>query len=211
MAIQAAFVKIILLQFFLRFDMHAIFEFIPLVIFFVFFKFVDIYWATGALIVTSALQILYFIVRKQAVPKKYWIFFGIIAVFGSLTIFFHDDTFIKWKVTIINLFFAVALIISNHVFKNNLIKQFLGEALTLPDNIWVKLNLSWAIFFALCGVLNLYIAFNFSQEIWVNFKVFGLTGLTFVFAIGSVMSLYKYLPQDTESEESVIESSNKSE
>jgi len=181
--------------------MPAIFEFIPLIIFFVFYKFVDIYWATGSLIITSALQILYFYFKKEKIPTKYWVFFGIIAVFGSLTIFFHDDAFIKWKVTVINGFFAIALLISQYVFKKNLIKQFLSEALTLPENIWSKLNLAWAGFFALCGALNLYIAFNFEQDTWVNFKVFGLTGLTFVFAIGSIMALYKYLPQDNDKPE----------
>lgn len=178
--------------------MHALLEYIPLIIFFVVYKFVDIYWATGALIATSALQILFFIVRKQPVPKRNWVFFALIAVFGSLTIFFHDDTFLKWKVTIINGIFAAALLISDFVFKKNLIKEFLQEALTLPEPIWRKLNLAWVAFFLICGGLNIYIAFNFDQETWVNFKVFGLTALTFVFAIGSIFSLYKYLPQDDE-------------
>ena len=176
--------------------MHAIFEYIPLVIFFVFYKVFDIYWATASLIATSALQILYYLVKRQAVPTRNWIFFGLIAVFGGLTIFLHDDAFLKWKVTLINEFFALALLISQYIFKKNLIKQFLGEALTLPEPIWNKLNLAWAMFFALCGLLNIYVAFNFEQDVWVNFKVFGLTGLTFVFAIGSILSLYKYLPQE---------------
>jgi intracellular septation protein len=176
--------------------MHAVFEYIPLVIFYVVWKIADLYWATGSLIVTSALQILYFVIRKKPIPTKNWVFFGLIAVFGGLTIFMHDDIFLKWKVTIINEFFAIALLVSHYIFKKNIIKQFLGESLTLPEKIWSKLNFSWALFFALCGFLNLYIAFNFDQEVWVNFKVFGLTGLTFVFAIGSVFSLYKYMPQD---------------
>jgi len=176
--------------------MHAIFEYLPLVIFFIFYKFGDLYWATGSLIVTSALQILYYIVKKQPIPKRNWIFFGLIAVFGGLTIFFHDDTFIKWKVTIINSLFAVALIISNRFFNKNLIKDLMGEALPLPENIWNKLNLAWALFFLGCAILNIYIAYNFSLETWVNFKVFGLMGLTFVFAISSIIVLYKYLPQD---------------
>ena len=182
--------------------MHAIFEYLPLIIFFIFFKFGDLYWATGSLIVTSALQILYFVIKKQPIPKRNWIFFGLIAVFGGLTIFFHDDAFIKWKVTIINSFFGIALIVSNKFFNKNLIKEMLGEGLTLPDNIWDKLNLSWAAFFFFCGALNIYIAYNFDLETWVNFKVFGLMGLTFVFAIGSIFSLYKYLPQEEDQESS---------
>ena len=127
---------------------------------------------------------------------------GLIAGFGGLTIFLQDDTFLKWKVTIVNLFFAVGLLVSQYVFKKNLIKQLMGEALELPDNIWNKLNLSWVGFFTFCGLLNVYIAFNFSQEVWVNFKVFGLMGMTFVFAIGSIMTLYKYFPQEDEDQTS---------
>jgi len=182
--------------------MHAIFEYLPLIIFFIFYKFGDIYWATGSLIVTSALQILYYLIRRQPVPKRNWIFFGLIAVFGGLTIFFHDDAFLKWKVTIINSIFGITLLISEKFFNKNWIKEMLGEGLTLPDNIWKKLNFAWAIFFLSCGALNIYIAYNFSLETWVNFKVFGLMGLTFTFAIVSIFSLYRYLPKDDETEHS---------
>lgn len=186
--------------------MHAIFEYLPLIIFFVFYKFGDLYWATGSLIVTSALQILYFVMKKQPIPKRNWVFFALIAVFGGLTIFFHDDAFIKWKVTIINALFAIALVVSNSFFNKNLIKELMGESLPLPDKVWGKLNLSWAIFFLVCAILNIYIAYNFSLETWVNFKVFGLMGLTFVFAISTVFALYKYLPQEDDETKSNEES-----
>jgi len=176
--------------------MQAIFEFLPLVIFYVVWKFADIYWATGSLIIISALQVLFYIVRGKKVPTKTWIFFGLITVFGGLTIFMHDDTFLKWKVSVINGVFATALVVSQYVFNKNIIKQFLGEALDLPESIWNKLNLSWAAFFAFCSVLNWYIAFNFEQEVWVNFKVFGLTGLMIIFSIASILVLYKYLPKE---------------
>ena len=176
--------------------MQALFEYIPLILFFIVYKFYDIYAATGVLIVGALLHIFYFIFTKQKVPTKNWIIFGLIAGFGGLTIFLQDDTFLKWKVTIINGLFAVALLVSNYVFKKNLIKQLMAEALELPENIWAKLNLSWSAFFAFCGALNAYIAFNFSQEIWVNFKVFGLMGLTFTFTIGTIIAVHKYLPQD---------------
>jgi len=187
--------------------MHAVFEYIPLIIFFVVNKFADIYWATGSLIATSALQILYYVIKKEKVPTRNWIFFGLIAVFGGLTIFLHNDLFIKWKVTIINEIFAIALLVSYYGFKKNLIKQFLSESLTLPEPVWIKLNLAWAGLFALLGALNLYVAFNYDLETWVNFKVFGLTGLTLAFAVGSIFSLYKYLPQDTDEVVEVLEDS----
>ncbi|GHE90432.1 septation protein A [Thalassotalea profundi] len=191
--------------------MHAIFEYLPLVIFFIFYKFADIYWATGSLIVTSALQIGYYLYKKQAIPKRNLVFFALILVFGGLTIFFHDDAFLKWKVTIINALFAAVLIISQVFFKKNLIKEMMSEGLTLPDNIWARLNNAWALFFLVCAVLNIYIAYNFSLETWVNFKVFGLMGLTFVFAIGSIMAIYQYLPKEEENNESITKADNKSE
>lgn len=107
--------------------------------------------------------------------------------------------------TIIQGIFAIALLVSQKLFNKNIMKEFLGEALTLPENIWNRLNLAWALFFALCGFLNWYIAFNFSLETWVNFKVFGLTAMTFIFAIGSVLSLYKYMPEEQEDSEQKTE------
>ena len=187
--------------------MHAVFEYIPLILFFVVSKFADIYWATASLIATSALQILYYVIKKEKVPTRNWIFFGLIVVFGGLTIFLQNDLFLKWKVTIINGIFSIALIVSYYGFKKNIIKQFLSESLTLPDPIWVKLNLSWAALFALLGALNLYVAFNYDLDTWVNFKVFGLTGITLVFAIGSIFSLYKYLPQEDDEVVEVLEDS----
>ena len=194
--------------------MHALFEYLPLVVFFIVYQVMDIYWATGSLIILAAAQIIYYLIKKEPIPKRTLIFFVLIAVFGGLTIFLHDDTFLKWKVTIINLFFAIALIISDKVFKKNIMKDFLDEALILPENIWAKLNLAWALFFAFCAFLNLYVAFNFDQDTWVNFKVFGLTGLMFVFSIGSVLSLYKYLQDDEDesddkSNQSVEDENNK--
>ncbi|WNC74103.1 septation protein A [Thalassotalea psychrophila] len=176
--------------------MVAFFEYIPLIVFFVFYKMFDVFIATGALIVTSALHLVVMKATGKPILNRHWIFFGLIAVFGGLTIFFHDDTFIKWKVTIINGFFGVALLVSKYAFNKNLLESFMGEQLKLPDAIWSKFNLAWVGFFFTCAFLNLYIAFSFDQETWVNFKVFGLTGLTFAFAIVSIMSIYKYIPQD---------------
>lgn len=191
--------------------MHAIFEYLPLVIFFIFYKFADIYWATGSLIVTSAIQIGYYLIKKQPIPKRNLVFFALILVFGGLTIFFHDDAFLKWKVTIINALFAIALLVSQLVFKKNLIKEMMSEGLTLPEKIWTRLSVAWALFFLLCSVLNIYIAYNFPLETWVNFKVFGLLAMTFVFAIGSIAALYKYLPKEQESDDNITKIENKSE
>lgn len=178
--------------------MQLFLEYFPLVIFFVINSIAGIYWATASLIVAAVIQMVYFKVRKEKIPAKQWVIFTLIVVFGGLTIYLQNDAFLKWKVTIINTFFALALLVSNSFFKKNIIKEFLGESLYLPDPIWSKLNFSWAVFFLFCAGLNYYVAFNYDLDTWVNFKVFGLTGLMFVFSITSILFLYKYLPLDEE-------------
>ncbi len=182
--------------------MHLFLEYFPLVIFFVVNSIAGIYWATGSLIVAACIQIIYFKIKKEKIPAKQWIIFGLIVVFGGLTIYLQNDAFLKWKVTIINTFFAGALIVSNSFFNKNIIKEFLGESLSLPDNIWSRLNLAWALFFLFCAGLNYYVAFSYDLDTWVNFKVFGLTGLMFVFSITSILLLYKYLPLEEDENES---------
>lgn len=174
--------------------MQLFIEYFPLLVFFIINSIAGIYWATGSLIIAAFVQIFYYKFKKEKIPGKQWIIFGLIVVFGGLTIYLQDDAFLKWKVTIINAFFAGALLVSNIFFKKNIIKEFLSESLSLPDNIWSRLNLAWALFFLFCSALNYYIAFNFALDTWVNFKVFGLTGLMFLFSITSILFLYKYLP-----------------
>lgn len=181
--------------------MAAFLEYIPLVFFFVFFKMFDIYVATGALIVASAVHLISLKVMKKPVLTRQWVVFGFIIIFGGMTIIFHDDTFVKWKVSIINFMFCFGLLISRYGFKKNPMKNFLGEQIQLPESVWDKFNFAWATFFGFCALLNLYIAYNFDQDTWVNFKVFGLMTMTFVFAIGSIMSIYKYIPQEESNEE----------
>ncbi|WP_371378872.1 septation protein A [Thalassotalea aquiviva] len=188
--------------------MAAFLEYIPLIVFFIFFKLFDVFVATGALIVASVLHLLVLKLQKKPIEKRQWIFLGLIVVFGSMTIIFHDDLFLKWKVTIINGIFALALLFSRYGLKKNLMEKFMGEQIKLPKSIWDKFNLAWASFFMLCAVLNLYIAYNFDQETWVNFKVFGLMAMTFVFAIVSILSIYKYLPQEESANVSTQESSD---
>ena len=188
--------------------MQLFLEYFPLIIFFIVNSVADIYWATGSLIIAAFLQIFYFMVMKKKIPAKQWIIFALIVVFGGLTIYLQNDAFLKWKVTIINTFFAGALIISDRVFNKNIIKEFLGESLVLPENIWTKLNFSWAMFFLFCAGLNYYVAFTYDLDTWVNFKVFGLTALMFVFSIGSILALYKHLPVDEEASDDENENKN---
>lgn len=177
-------------------SMHTLLEYLPLIVFFVVYKMVDIYWATGSIIVVMLIQTIFYIASKKPIPTRHWVIFAMVTFFGALTIFFHDDTFIKWKVTVIYGLFAIVLLVSDLAFNKNIIKQFLSEALTLPELIWRKLNTAWALFFASLAIVNIYIAYNFSQEFWVNFKVFGATIATIVFAFASVLALYKHFPDD---------------
>jgi intracellular septation protein len=107
----------------------------------------------------------------------------LVLVFGGLTLLVHDATFIKWKPTIVNWLFAVAFLVSQFMKGPSIIQRMLGENVTLESADWKRLNLMWVAFFAVSGVLNLWVAYNFDEATWVNFKLFGLMGLTLVFAL----------------------------
>ncbi|WP_038904414.1 septation protein A [Dickeya zeae] len=181
--------------------MKQIIDFIPLIVFFVCYKLYDIYVASGALIAATAAALLFswFIYRK--IEKMMLLTFLMVAVFGTLTLVFHNDQFIKWKVTIIYTLFATALLFSQFVMKKPLIQRMLGKELVLPEMVWAKLNIAWAIFFLLCGLANIYIAFWLPQSVWVDFKVFGLTGLTLVFTLLCGVYIYRHLPGEPEKTE----------
>ena len=176
--------------------MKQFFEFIPLIIFFAVYKMIDIYAATGSLIITTGLLLGYNYFKYGKVEKMHIITFLMVLVFGTMTLVFHDDTFIKWKVTVIYMLFSIALLASQYIFKKPIIKQMLGKEIILPDNVWSNLNLAWSIFFVFLGLLNIYVAFYLAQDIWVSFKVFGLLGATLVFTLLSGLYIFKYLPQD---------------
>lgn len=176
--------------------MKQLFDFIPLLVFFLVYKFVDVYAATAALMGVTALQMAITWFRCRKLEKMHLVTLAMVLVFGGFTLFFHDDAFIKWKVTVINALFGLALLVSQMGFKKPLIKQLLGKEMQLPDGIWNRVNLAWALFFFACGGINLYIAFNFPLELWVNFKVFGLLGLTLLFTLLTVAYLYRHLPAE---------------
>lgn len=135
-------------------------------------------------------------VKYRKVEKMTLITFLMVLVFGTLTLVFHNDLFIKWKVTVIYALFALALLISQWVLKKPLVQRMLGKELTLPDKVWSNLNLAWAIFFLACGLANIYVAFWLPQSVWVNFKVFGLTVLTLVFTLLSGIYIYRHMPEE---------------
>ncbi|WP_426880280.1 septation protein A [Serratia bockelmannii] len=176
--------------------MKQFLDFLPLIVFFAFYKLYDIYVASGALIVATALALVFTWVKYRKVEKMTLITFLMVLVFGTLTLVFHNDLFIKWKVTVIYALFALALLISQWVLKKPLVQRMLGKELTLPDKVWSNLNLAWAIFFLACGLANIYVAFWLPQNVWVNFKVFGLTVLTLVFTLLSGIYIYRHMPEE---------------
>ncbi len=175
--------------------MKQLIDFIPLIIFFALYKMYDIYVGTAALIVATAIQIAltYFLYKK--VEKMQLITFVIVAVFGGMTIFFHDENFIKWKVTIVYSLFSIGLLVTQLMGKP-VIKGMLGKEISLPDSVWLKINWAWVIFFVLCALLNVYVAFNLPLDVWVNFKVFGLLAATFGFTLLTGLYIYKHLPKE---------------
>ncbi|KLV09066.1 hypothetical protein ABT56_02375 [Photobacterium aquae] len=180
--------------------MKQLIDFIPLLIFFVLYKTHDIYVATAALIAATAIQVAIAWFKHRKVETMQLVTFVIVTIFGSLTIFLHDENFIKWKVTIIYILFAGGLAVSQWLGKP-FIKNMLGKEITLPDTAWRKLNTAWVLFFVVCAVVNVYIAFTLPLDVWVSFKVFGLLALTLIFSLASGGYIYHHMrsiPEQTE-------------
>src|SRR5450755_4880668 len=176
--------------------MQFVADYFPLILFFVAFKLAGIYVATGVAIAASVVQIAYFRWRRGRVAAIHWVSLAIITVFGGATLLLHDETFIKWKPTVIYWFFALILAGGRLLFRRNLMSAMLPD-LKLPDPVWARLTWGWVAFLGAMGVLNLYVATNYSLDTWVNFKVWGGIGLFMVAAVGTVASVARYLPKES--------------
>ena len=176
--------------------MRVLFDLSPVLPFFVAYKVADIYVATGVAIVAGVAQIAWLKLRGRKVDGMQWVSLAIIVVFGGMTLLFHDETFIKWKPTVLYGLFSVALLAGRYIAGRNLIQAMMGAQLKLPATIWDRLNLSWVAFFATLGVLNIYIAYNYSTDVWVNFKLFGSLGLTVLFVIAQAMYFSRHVQED---------------
>jgi len=175
--------------------MKFLFDLFPVILFFIAFKLQGIYVATAVAIAASFGQIGWLWLRGRKIDTMLWVSLGIIVVFGSATLLLHDETFIKWKPTVLYWLFASVLGASELVWRKNLIRKMLGEKIQLPEAAWRKLNFSWVGFFACMGALNLYVAFNFATDTWVNFKLFGGMGLMLAFVIAQSVFLAKHVEQ----------------
>ena len=175
--------------------MKFLFDLFPVVLFFIAFKVYGIYVATAVAIGATFGQIGWLKLRGRPVDRMMWVSLGVIVVFGGATLALQDESFIKWKPTVLYWLFAAALSISELVFRKNLIKSMLGEQIQMPEHAWRKLNWSWIAFFAVMGVANLYVAYNFATDTWVNFKLFGGIGLLLAFVLAQGFFLAKYVEE----------------
>ena len=181
--------------------MKLLFDFFPLVLFFGAFKLYDIYVATLVAMAASLAQVVFIRIRHQRFETTHLVTLFVILLFGGMTLIFQDDMFIKWKPTIVNWIFAVVVLGSQFIGKRTVLERLLGAQMQMPARIWKKVNVSWGLFFFVSGLLNLYVAFYFRTHLdeaartdfWVNFKVFGLLGLTLAFSIVQMMIVARYI------------------
>ncbi|PIG09441.1 septation protein A [Comamonas sp. 26] len=177
--------------------MKLLIDFFPIILFFVAFKVWGIYAATGVAIVATIAQIAYLRIKTGKIEPMQWVSLGVIVLFGGATLLAHNEDFIKWKPTVLYWLMGAALLFGQLIFKKNLLRSVMGSQLQLPDAVWLKLNWAWTAFFAGMGALNLWVAFNFDTDAWVNFKLFGGMGLMVAFVIAQAIYMSRYLPQDT--------------
>jgi intracellular septation protein len=173
--------------------MKFLFDIFPVVVFFIAFKIYDIYVATAVAIAATFLQIGWTWLRHRKVDKMLWVSLAVIVVFGGATLLLRDETFIKWKPTVLYWLFAVALAVAAVAFRKNLIRLMMEAQVTLPEIVWGRLLASWIAFFALMGALNLVVAYSFSTDAWVNFKLFGGIGLMLAFIVLQALMLSRHI------------------
>ena len=149
--------------------------------------------ATLVVIVATTAQIAYLLARRRKIDMMLWITFVLVVVLGGATVWFHNATFIKWKPSVLYWAMGLSFLISQALFKKNLLQTLIGEQLQLPVPVWQRLSLAWITFFALMGVLNLYVAYNYSTSTWASFKAFGATGLMLVFMVAQGFYLNKHM------------------
>ncbi len=190
--------------------MKFLFDFFPILLFFVAYKVYGIFVATAVAIVASCIQVGWFWFKNHRVENMHLITLILIVVLGGATLILQDETFIKWKPTVVNWAFAIAFLGSQFIGKKTFVQRMMESNIRLKtDAIWPRLNMAWVLFFIIMGVVNLLVAFNFSTDIWVNFKLFGMMGLTLIFVFGQGFYLVKYIEMDKDEEtQSVSSDSN---
>jgi len=177
-----------------------IFDFFPIVLFFITYKTYDLYVATAVVIAATFVQVAYSLIRYRKAETMQWVTLGLMVVMGGATLYLQDEQFIKWKLTIIEWLFGAVLIGSHFIGKKTIMEKMMGANIEMPAKAWNILNLVWALFFISVGFINIYVMFNYDTDTWVEFKTFGVPILMGIFVLFQVIGMYKYLP-DPEPEE----------
>lgn len=185
--------------------MKLLFDLFPVVLFFIAYKMYDLYVATAVIIVATFIQVGYVYLRHKRVEKIHIITLVLIIILGGLTLALQDEAFIKWKPTLVNWGFALVFLGSHYIGQKTIIERMMSQAISLPDEIWVRLSWLWIAFFVLSGVTNLYVAYMFDTDTWVNFKLFGLMGMTLVFILIQGFYISRYIQEsDSEAESQAL-------
>lgn len=164
--------------------MKLLLDFLPIVIFFGVYKYTgDIITATAVLIPATLLQMGYTWFKEKRIEKMQLVTLILVIVMGGATVALQDKTFIQWKPTVVNWLFGIVFLGSQFIGSKTIVERIMAGNIDLPSHAWRTLNLSWVVFFLLMGVINLWVAYNFSEEIWVDFKLFGMLGLTIIFIV----------------------------
>ena len=205
--------------------MKLLFDFLPIILFFAAFKYAEAHKAWAASFATSQLgflvsggevgpseapvllatvvvilatlaQVAWLKLRGRKVDTMLWVSLGLVVVLGGATIYFHNETFIKWKPSVLYWVMGMTFWLSQLIFRKNLLRALIGEQLSLPAGVWQRLNFMWVAFFAFMGLLNLYVAYSFSTDAWVNFKLFGGIGLMLVFTVAQGLYISRHVQDD---------------
>ena len=178
--------------------MKQLLEFFPILLFFIAYKAYDIYVATAVVIGATIIQVAFAWFKYRKVETMQWITLGLVIVFGGATIILHDEQYLKWKFSIIEWLFGLAFLSSHFIGQKTFIERMMGSNLTLPANIWQRLNFSWASFFISVGFINVYVMYNYNTDDWVTFKTFIAPALMVEFMVVQMSFIYKYIPDTKE-------------
>lgn len=179
--------------------MKFLFDLFPIIFFFIAYKIAGVYVATLVAMLTAVAQVTFSWFKHRKVDPMLWAGLALIIVFGGATLLLHDEIFIKWKPTILYWLLALSLLVSAFFFKKNLIKAAMSQHIAIANEKWSILNIAWCLFFIILGIANLYIAYYYPTDVWVNFKLFGSTGLTLIFVIAQSIWVAQHVQNSDQS------------
>jgi len=190
--------------------MKFLFDFFPVLLFFITFKLYEepkegMMMATAVIMVATVIQMSVTWIRSRKIEKMHLITLVLVMILGSATLILQNEMFIKWKPTIVNWLFGLVFLASQFIGNKPIVRRMMESQLTVPDSVWIRLNLAWSLFFIAMGLINLYVVYNFDTNTWVNFKLYGLIGLTMIFVFAQGFYLVKYIDEEEQPADTVEE------